>query len=118
MELPLAFTGAVTAGNGVLTSFGGVSLLAAGSGNAAVTAQLGGRNPNFNRGFLDRVTVFQNASRYVYTPSGTASPAGSLTNAYGAHTYYYEAIIPLKLLHDRQRKQQRSSIMPHNNLCA
>lgn len=103
VQLPLIFTGAVTTGNFVLTSIGGISLLAT-SGSATlapeVYGQLSGLNPNANLGFMDRVTVFQNSAEYQFTPAGTNTPVGKISNPNGCHTYFYRAIVPLKLMHD------------------
>jgi hypothetical protein len=103
VTMDLTFTGAATSGHYVLTAFAGTTTGAVASSlQSFANAQIGCRNPNFNRGFLDRVTVFQNASGYVYTPAGSVTPGGqsASANAFGAHSYYYEAILPLKLLHD------------------
>lgn len=92
-----------TSGTAVTTlnTFGGVTLTTTSTAyiNGLANGQIGARNPNFNKGFLDRVTIFQNTSAYVYTASGT-TPGLNPSNPFGTHTYYYTAIIPLKLMHD------------------
>lgn len=100
VSLPLVFTGSATAGHYVLTNFGGspTNAIVANLGSG-VYGQSAGRNPNFNQGFLDRVTVFQNDSVYTSIPAGTNTPNGQ-SNVFGADVWNYVARIPLKLLHD------------------
>ena len=61
--------------------------------------QIGARNPNFNRGFLQRVTAFQNASVYKYYPPGVMVPSGN-SNPNGTHIWWYIWKLPLNLIHD------------------
>ncbi len=93
----------VTITGGAITGIGGVAVGATGGGTgtflAAAYGQISGRNPNANLGFLDRVTYFQNDAEYVYTPVGGTTP-NNVVATFGAHTWYYRAIVPLKLLHD------------------
>jgi hypothetical protein len=112
VTIPLTFTVSVasvagTEGTSALTAIGGVSL----STNAVAATglaygQMAGRNPNFNQGFLDRVKVFQNASAYTFMASSNPGVAtvtsnlSGLTSLYGIHQYFYEVILPLKLIHD------------------
>lgn len=100
VTIPISFTG-VSGTTAVVTSIGGQPLAAAGATAQVLFAygQIAGRNPNFNRGFLDRVTVFQNGSSYVYTAPGATTPGGQVAT-FGGHTFFYEAIIPLKQIHD------------------
>lgn len=104
VTIPLVFnvitaaTGTV-AGASTLASIGGVSLVTTSTGSVAMAyGQVAGINPNCNVGFLDRVTLFQNSAEYLYYAPGTQ--VQTLTNTYGCHSYWYRAIIPLKLLHD------------------
>lgn len=104
VTIPLQFyvvsaTTAAAAGTSVLLQLGGVPVTTGTTGVASAYGQVAGLNPNANLGFLDRVTYFQNSSAYVYTPSAGTTPNGVVTTN-GAHTYYYVAVIPLKLLHD------------------
>jgi len=106
VTIPLVFnvitaaSGTVT-GNATLASIGGVSLVTTSTSSVAMAyGQVAGINPNCNVGFLDRVTLFQNSAEYLYYAPGTA--VQTLTNTYGCHSYWYRAIIPLKLLHDCQ----------------
>jgi hypothetical protein len=81
-------------------SIGGVPTTVTGTNlPVPVNGQIGGRNPNFNKGFYDRVTVFQNSAYYQYVPAGTAMPSGN-ANPNGGHVYFYVVKAPLKLLHD------------------
>jgi hypothetical protein len=107
VTIPITFV-AVSATTAGVTAIGGHTLIAAGETGAQGLAygQISGRNPNFNQGFLDRVKIFQNASAYTFMASpnpGVAtvtSNLSGLTSLYGIHQYFYEAILPLKLIHD------------------
>lgn len=98
MTLPITIT--VTSGTPVFTSIGGVlAVQTAATYNAAVTGQVAQKNVHFNAGFLERATIFQNASSYQYVAAGGTMP--SLVQAtYGGHYWQYVAVIPLKLVHD------------------
>jgi hypothetical protein len=100
VTIPIGFI-ALSATTAAINSIGGHALIAA--GETAVTGyaygQLSGRNPNFNAGFLDRVTVFQNDAKYVNVAANGTTPGGQ-TATNGADVWYYVARIPLKLLHD------------------
>lgn len=100
VTVPLGFTTTVTAGHFALTSIGTAPVTAIANVNAAAQGQSGARNPNFNRGFLDRVTVFQNDASYTNVPVNTQSPASKQTLVNGGHVWSYVAKVPLKLLHD------------------
>lgn len=101
VQVPMVFTGAATAGHFVLTSLGGAALTTIVNGlSPQAYGQLSGLNPNANLGFKDRVTIFQNSGEYRFTAAGTNTPVGGVTNPNGCHTYYYRAIVPLRLLHD------------------
>lgn len=80
-------------------SIGSFVVTTAATNVVAVNGQIGGRNPNFNKGFYDRVTVLQNSSSYEYIPAGTAMPSGN-ANPNGGHVNHYVVKAPLKLLHD------------------
>lgn len=90
-----------TAGTAFTSALGGVNTTV---NNAAVTAnaygQMAGRNPNFNKGFLDRVTILQNASSYKPIAVNAVSTLSGATATFGGHQYFYVAILPLKTLHD------------------
>ena len=99
VTVPITFT-AVSATTVVVTSIGGVALTAAGTTSTLQAyGQNSGRNPGFNQGFLERVTVFQNDAIYTNVPAGTNTPGGQV-NTNGADVWQYVARIPLKLLHD------------------
>lgn len=83
---------------GVLT-IGGFPFSATTVGQIACYGQIAGFNPNANLGFLDRVTILQNSSAYTFTAPGGTTPNGQLAPN-GGHTYFYQAVIPLKVLHD------------------
>lgn len=95
------FTVPVVITTGAWVSIGGVTQTNTnGTYNViAANGQIGARNPNFNKGFLDRVTIFQNSSAYQYIAGGSVVPSGN-TNTNGTHVYWTVAKIPLKLLHD------------------
>src|ERR1700722_12928125 len=104
--IPLTFTVSVAstggaAGTSALTAIGGVSL-ATNAVNAVGTSygQIAGRNPNFNKGFLDRVTILQNASVYNFLAPNTPSTVSNVSYPNGGHQFFYEAILPCKLIHD------------------
>lgn len=97
VTIPIIIT--VASGVATFTNVGTIQVAVGSFTNAVAYSQMGGRNPNFNKGFLERITIFQNTSSYVYTPTGP-SPNGNQTNSFGIHTFYYVATIPLKLLHD------------------
>lgn len=101
VTIPLTFT-VITAGTqAVLTSVAGVVLGTTGTAQTFTAyGQTSGRNPNFNKGFLDRVTILQNSSTYTFLPIGTASTLSGNVNTFGIHQYRYVAILPLKCLHD------------------
>lgn len=80
-------------------SIGGINATINATSLVPVNGQIGGRNPNFNKGFYDRVTIFQNSAYYQYVPAGTAMPSGN-ANPNGGHVYFYVVKAPLKLLHD------------------
>lgn len=103
ITLPLTFTSSVTGGTYVLTGFGNATTAATTGGvalPALVYGQIAGRNPNFNRGFLDRVTVFQNDATYTNVAANGTTPNGQSAGSAGADVWNYIARIPLKLLHD------------------
>ncbi len=87
----------VSAG-GVLT-IGGFAFSATTVGPIACYGQIAGFNPNCNVGFLDRITILQNSSSYTFTAANGTTPNGQLA-VNGGHTYSYNAVIPLKILHD------------------
>lgn len=96
----LTVSGSAPTSTAVFASIGGLPIIAtAGSYTVPVNGQIGGRNPNFNKGYLDRVTIFQNSSSYQYVSSGSTVPSGN-TNTYGTHVYYYVCKVPLKMTHD------------------
>ena len=83
--------------------------------------------PTFNQGMYNRVRILRNqaagpGSQSALIPGFKYNGSIGTFNGYqvynGGYGLYYTAIIPLKLLHDCQRTQQRSKIMPHNKLCA
>lgn len=84
------------------TSIGGQAFVASTTVHASAYGQISGFNPNCNQGFLDRVTIFQNTSTYVYQAGGSSvvTPAGKQPNLNGAHIFYYRAVVPVKFLHD------------------
>lgn len=77
----------------------GAGAVAITNGAVFVGAQTGARNPCHNKGFLDRVTVFQAAANYQFLAAPTATTGGQ-TNTLGYHIFGYTAIIPLRLIHD------------------
>jgi hypothetical protein len=68
--------------------------------NLPVGSTIPERNPNFNKGFLDRVTIFQNSSAYNFYAPTTGPSGGQVAGANGMDVYWYVATLPLKLLHD------------------
>jgi hypothetical protein len=101
VTIPITFQ-VITAGTqAVVINIGGVTLGTTGTAvPAAAYGQISGRNPNFNKGFLDRVTILQNASSYRPIATGAISTLSGLTATFGGHQYFYVAILPLKTLHD------------------
>jgi hypothetical protein len=100
-NIPVTFT-VVTAGAAPtsFTSIGG-QLQSANPTNVSAYAngQSGSRNPNYNKGFKDRVTIFQNTSAYKYYAPNAVIPSGNV-NTNGYHVYWYIMKVPLKMLHD------------------
>lgn len=72
-----------------------VGTLVTGTINLPVTSPTTGRNPNFNKGFLDRVSVFQNSATFVRGGSNSSGGNGGTWDSYS-----YIVTLPLKLLHD------------------
>jgi hypothetical protein len=106
VTIPLTFTVSVAAtggaaGTSALTSLGGVSLATNQVAvQGAAYGQISGRNPNFNKGFLDRVNILQNGSVYNFIAPGNTSTVSNVLYANGGHQFFYEAILPCKLMHD------------------
>lgn len=71
-----------------------------GTYTAIANGQMGARNPNYNKGYKDRVTIFQNTSAYQYITPGTTNPYSGAVNTNGTHVYWHTAKIPLALIHD------------------
>lgn len=101
VTIPITFQ-AVSATSASVVAIGGHVLIAAGETTATGFAygQIAGRNPNFNKGFLDRVTILQNSSSYTPIAVGAVSTLSGQTATFGGHQYRYVAILPLKCLHD------------------
>jgi len=96
VPVQLTYTNATTA---TLTGLGAnQNVVALATVHGTAYGQISGFNPNCNQGFLDRVTILQNSSTYVFTPSGTTPNGQACPN--GAHTFYYRAVVPAKFLHD------------------
>lgn len=99
ITVPIGVTVTVTTGAVAINTIGGVAVGTTGTYTIPVQDQPGNRNPNYNQGYKDRVTIFQNTSSYSYLASGNF-PSGTAVAAGGGHLFYYVAVIPNKLIHD------------------